>query len=115
MNYLPAVFKRRSAVAPKVAINHLHILPQHHWYLCLCQCLNIVLIAQQLQPWMLAIIALALVWHVLLIHQRQRLIASTKHRKNRVVNEQQASVKANLQTNKQATNVGRKNPVYRLT
>jgi hypothetical protein len=108
MNYLPAVFKRSSAVAPKVAINHLQILPQQHWYLCLCQCLNIVLISQQLQPWMLAIIALALVWQVLLIHQRQRLIASTKHRKNRVVNEQQASVKANLQTNKQVTNVGRK-------
>lgn len=108
MNYLPAIFKRSSAEVPKVAINHLQILPQQHWYLCLCQCLNIVLIAQQLQPWMLAIIALALVWQVLLIHQRQRLIASTKHRKNRVVNEQHASGKANLQTNKQATNVGRK-------
>jgi hypothetical protein len=108
MNYLPAVFKRRSAVAPKVAINHLHILPQHHWYLCLCQCLNIVLIAQQLQPWMLAIIALALIWQVLFIHQRRQYTRFIKNSKNRISNKQQERVKANLQANKQTTSVGHK-------
>jgi transglutaminase-like putative cysteine protease len=38
------------------------------WFLWLCQCLNIAIIALELSPWMLAIIALSLAWQALLLH-----------------------------------------------
>jgi transglutaminase-like putative cysteine protease len=38
------------------------------WFLWLCQCLNIAIIALELSPWMLAIISLSLAWQALLLH-----------------------------------------------
>ena len=83
MTFLPTVFKQSTFFTSQANINCLQMLPQHYWYMWLCQCLNMVLIAEQLSLWMLAIIVLALLWQVSLIYRSQQQNTSKKYFKSK--------------------------------
>lgn len=58
-----------SSVGEAQRASHFRLNRQHAWFLWLCQCLNIAVIALALSTWMLGVIALSLIWQALLLHQ----------------------------------------------
>jgi len=55
------------------------------WFLWLCQCLNIAIIALELSPWMLAIISLSLAWQALLLHNSRDNIETISNKSSNKV------------------------------